>query len=273
MPSTWGFGVARAAGIFAPDLILAELCLRASKASGDEVTPHVVASYRELAEGLENGSLGLAWLSPILAVEVEEAGHGAVLALPVRDGAASYHTAFISRKGGPRTLAECAGRSIAWVDRESASGYLIPCLHLVSQGIDPWTSFSRETFHGTHSALVEAVLSGRSDVGATFANIDPATKQILNAAWTDPTGRSDRAVHVIDTAGPIPNDAIVASTKLPAVTRSALTRWLLEIGTAEKDLFRRLIRADEFKVIPPSHFEPLKHMVRAARARGVTASS
>ncbi len=265
--------MARAAGIFGPDLILAELCLRASKASGDHVTPHVASSYRELADGLARGSLGLAWLSPILAVDVEDQGHGAVLALPVRNGTASYHTAFITRKGGPRTLADCVGRSVAWVDRDSASGYMIPRLHLASLGLDPAKSFSRETFHGTHSAVVEAVLSGRSDVGVTFANVDPGTKQILNAGWTDPTGRSDRPVHVIDTAGPIPNDAIVASTKLPAATRAALTRWLLEIDTVERDLFRRLIRAEEFKVIPPSHFEPLKHMVRAARARGVALSS
>ena len=128
--------------------------------------------------------------------------------------------------------------------------------------------FQRETLVGTHAAVVDAVISGRVDVGVTFCNVDPSTKKILNAGWTEADGRSVRPVHVIDIAGPIPNDAIVASTRVSLAVRGTLTRWLLEIGAAEKELFQRLVRATEFRVIPQAHFEPLKHMVRIARARG-----
>jgi phosphonate transport system substrate-binding protein len=254
--------------VTAPDVILAELCIYASAACGEKFIPHIASSYRSLGRGLETGTIGLAWLPPILAVDIEDKGVGAVLALPARKGMASYHTAFITRRGGPRTLAECAGKSVAWVDQESASGYMIPRLHLASLDHDVANFFSRETFVGTHPAVVEAVLAGRADVGVTFINFEQGTKNIQNAGWTDADGRSDRPVQIIETAGPIPNDAIVASMKVPTTVRSALTRWLLDIRSDEKELFQRLVRATEFKIIPKSHFDPLKHMVRTARVRG-----
>jgi phosphate/phosphite/phosphonate ABC transporter binding protein len=260
--------VAKAAGIHAPDVILAELSIFATKVSGEKFVPWVAPSYRELAAGVAEGSIGIAWLPPILAIESEESGGGAVIALPARKGMASYHTAFITRRGGPKSLAECTGRSVGWIDRESASGYIIPRLHLAALGFDPAKFFASETFVGNHVAMVDAVLAGRIDVGVTFCNFDPTTKQILNAGWTEADGRSDRPVQLIDTAGPIPNDAIVASTKLSPTVRATLTRWLLAINPEEKTLFQRLVRATEFKVIPQSHFEPLKHMVRTARVRG-----
>ncbi|CAN5227537.1 hypothetical protein BH09MYX1_BH09MYX1_49760 [soil metagenome] len=269
MPAAgWGFGVAKAAGINAPDVILAELCIYASKATGEKFIPHIAPNYRDLAERLENGSMGLAWLPPILAVELEDKGTVAVVALPIRKGMVSYHCAFITRKGGPRTLAECAGKSVAWIDRESASGYVIPRLHLAAQGFDVGTFFQKESFLGTHPAVIDAVLAGRADVGVTFCNFDPVTKQILNAGWTEADGQSHRPVQLIETAGPIPNDAIVVSTKLSPTLRSSLTRWLLQINPAEKELFQRLVRASEFRVTPQSHFEPLRHMIRTARVRG-----
>lgn len=266
--ASWGFGVAKAAGITAPDVILAELCIYASKASGEKFVPHIAPNYRDLADGLERATIGMAWLPPILAVELEDKGSAAVIALPSRKGMASYHTAFITRRGGPTKLVDCAKRSVAWVDRESASGYTIPRLHLSALGFDINTFFSRESFVGTHPAVVDAVIAGRADFGVTFCNMDPITKTILNAGWTEADGQSARPVQVIETAGPIPNDAIVASTKLSPGVRASLTRWLLDINVAEKELFQRLVRASEFKVIPQAHFEPLKHMVRIARARG-----
>ncbi len=266
--ATWGFGVAKAAGVTTPDAIVAELCAFASKAAGEKFVPHVAGSYRELADGLVTGAIGIAWLPPIVTVEAMERGAAAVLALPARKGLASYHTAFITRRGGPRTLAECSGRSVAWVDRESASGYVIPRLHLASLGLEPTKLFARETFVGTHPAVVDAVLASRVDVGVTFVNFEPGGKGIQNAGWTDADGKIERPVQLIETAGPIPNDAIVATTKLPVTVRSTLTRWLLQIEPTERDLFHRLVRATEFRVIPDAHFDPLRHMIRTARVRG-----
>jgi phosphonate transport system substrate-binding protein len=266
----WGFGVARTDAAGAGHAVLNELCSFASEVTGERFAPHFVANYRELIDGLDDGTIGVAWMPPIPAVEMEEKGAGTVVALPARKSGVSYYSAFIVHRGGPRTLRECEGRRAAWVDSESASGYVIPRLHLASQGIDVSSFFSHEIFAGSHAAVVEAVSSGRVDMGATFCNIDPASKRLLNAAWTELDGKCTRPIEMIAHTGAIPNDAILAATKLPLPVRASLTRWLLQLGTREKDLFSKLLRASEFRVFTPAHFEPLKHMIRAARARGYT---
>jgi phosphonate transport system substrate-binding protein len=255
--------------VHAPQSALGELCSLATAALGERFVPHFATSYRELSLALETGAMGLAWMPPIPCVELEETGGGVVLAVPARKGMASYHSALVVRKGGPRTLQECAGRGVAWVDGESASGYVIPRLHLTSLGIDARTFFGKEIFAHTHTAVVDAVVEGRVVVGATFCNLDVA-KRVANAGWTDPDGSNARPVDMISSAGPIPNDAIVGSTKLPLPTRAGLTRWLLELDPRAKTLFQQLLRATEFRVLAPAHYEPLKHIVRTARARGFT---
>lgn len=268
MQSTWGFGVAKAAGIHAPDVILAELCSYASKATGEKFFPHIAPTYRDLGLGLARGKLGLAWLPPILTIENDEAGIASPLVLPARKGMASYYAAFVTRKGGPKTLADCKRKSVVWVDRESASGYVIPRLHLAALGYDVGAFFSSESFVGDHLAVVNTVLAGKADFGVTFCNVEPGTKKILTGGWTEADGRTDRPIHVIDIAGPIPNDAIVASTQLSPALRASLARWLLGVTPAEKELFQRLFRATGFRVIPDGHFDPLRHMLRKARVSG-----
>ena len=252
----------------APQAVLAEICELASIATGEKFVPQFAASYRDLATTIGSGKTGLAWMPPIPAVELEDGGGGFVLALPARKGSATYHSALITRKGVAKTIEECKGKSIAWVDQESASGYVIPRLHLASLGIDAPKFFSKEIFAKTHMGVVDAVVAGRADVGATYCNFDPTTKQVSNAGWTDADGHNARSVEMLTSTGAIPNDAIVGTSKLPVPVRTGVTRFLLELSPRGKQLFEQLLRATEFRVSRPGHFEPLKHMVRMARVRG-----
>jgi phosphate/phosphite/phosphonate ABC transporter binding protein len=266
--STWGFGVVRAETMAAPQAVIAEICDLASSAAGEKFIPQFAESYRELAKTLTTGKTGLAWMPPIPAVEIEETGAGFVLALPARKGQATYHSALITRKGAAKTIEDCKGKSIAWVDQESASGYVIPRLHLASLGIDIGKFFSKEIFAKTHMGVVDAVIAGRADVGATYCNFEPGSKTMSNAAWTDVDGNNARSIDMLTSTGAIPNDAIVGTSKLPLPLRASVTRFLLELSPRGKQLFEQLLRATEFRVSRPNHFEPLKHMVRMARVRG-----
>jgi len=266
--STWGFGVVRAETMTAPQAVIAEICDLASQWTGEKFVPQFAASYRELAATLGNGKTGLAWMPPIPAVELEDNGAAFVLALPTRKGQATYHSALITRKGAAKTIEECKGRSIAWVDQESASGYVMPRLHLASIGIDVGKFFSKEIFAKTHMGVVDAVLGGRVDVGATYCNFEPGSKNLANAAWTDFDGNNVRSIDMLTSTGAIPNDAIVGTSKLPLPLRASATRFLIELSPRGKQLFEQLLRATEFRVSRPGHFDPLKHMVRMARARG-----
>src|SRR4051794_14105571 len=118
--------MARSHAVSAAQALLKELCEIASNVTGTVFYAHHALSYRELADSLEHGDLGIAWMPPIPAIELEDKGIASPLALPFRRGGSTYHSAFIVRRGGPKTLAELQGRRVAWVDRESAAGYLVP---------------------------------------------------------------------------------------------------------------------------------------------------
>jgi len=274
--ASWGFGIVRSNDwphrSSSPDLdepaALLELCHLASEAAGIAFHPFLASSYAELAASIGDGGVGLAWLPPVPTIDLEGRRIAAALAIPARRGLTTYHAAFIVRRGGPKTLADLRGRRAAWVQRDSAAGYLVPRMHLAAQGFDVLRFFSRELFVHSHAGVVDAIVSGDADVGATFCNVDPASGRILQSAWQDAKGDSVRPIETLATMGPIPNDALVAAAELPAATRSALTRWLLGLEGPAREIFERLVGAGEFRVPAPNHYEILRHALRAAHARG-----
>ena len=245
-----------------------ELCRLASAASGLTFAPEVVASYAELSAAILDGEIGLAWLPPVPTIELEARGAASVLAIPARGGSSTYHAAFIVRRGGPKTLTELRGRRAAWVQRDSAAGYLVPRMHLAAQGFDVLRFFSRELFVHSHTAVIDAVLAGEADVGATFCTIDVPSGRVIRSAWQDERGQILRPVEVLTTMGPIPNDALVAANDLPAAARSALTRWLLTADGRAREIFETLLGSGDFRVPAANHYEVLRHALRAAHARG-----
>jgi phosphonate transport system substrate-binding protein len=156
---------------------------------------------------------------------------------------------------------------VAWVDPESASGYLVPRVHLASLGLDPSTFFGEEIFCDTHRGVVDGVLHGLADIGATYCQLDPKGK-VITAAWTLNDGSSIRPVDLIASAGPIPNDAIVGTKSLSVIDRSRFLRFLLSPSDDAKGKLRDVFNTSDFRMAKPDHFRPLRQLVRMAAARG-----
>jgi len=153
------------------------------------------------------------------------------------------------------------------IGRDGAS-HCVP-LQRTTTTSDPATkAIASESFLHGHDRVVDAVTSGRVDMGATFCTVDPGTHRIIQGGWTNPDGTNARPVDVIALVGPIPNDAILVSTKLPAEVCAKVLEWLLDPPSRVRELLATLVRADGFRVASPAHFDPLRRTLRAARARG-----
>jgi phosphonate transport system substrate-binding protein len=276
--------------------VFEELCDLVSEASGVAFEPTVARSYQDLADGLSGEEIGLAWLPPIPTIELESRDLTTTLAIPMRNGSTSYHSALVVRRGGPRSVDELRGRRAVWVQRESAAGYIVPRMHLAAKGIDILRFFSRELFVESHSAVIDAVVGGEADVGATYCHVEPGGRmgpgpllaglgplpagdsqrppasgelgRVVRGAWMDDERRSIRPIEVLATFGPIPNDAVVASNTLSAAARSSVTRWLLDPKPRARELLARFLGSGDFRVPSPLHFDSLRHTLRAVRARG-----
>ena len=90
-----------------------------------------------------------------------------------QDGSISYRSVLVVRSGsGIADLAGMNGKSLAWADPNSTSGYLIPRSELEKAGIDtePGKYFSRTGFGGGHEQAVVAVPQKQYDGAATWAS-------------------------------------------------------------------------------------------------------
>ncbi|HZO12896.1 MAG TPA: PhnD/SsuA/transferrin family substrate-binding protein, partial [Polyangiaceae bacterium] len=149
--------------------LLEEFCRCLAQATGVRVTAHGMWHYHHLLEALSAGQLDLVWLPPILALRATARAGCVPIAIPVRHGVSTYSTALFTRPDSRiRNTDDLQGVRAAWVDRQSAAGYLIIRALLRSNGVDLTKAFAHEKFLGTHDAVAQAVLEGEVDVGATF---------------------------------------------------------------------------------------------------------
>ncbi|MFT3769230.1 MAG: PhnD/SsuA/transferrin family substrate-binding protein [Minicystis sp.] len=207
--------------------------------------------YHRLVEAMELGHVDVAWLPPIPAAQAMSRGLAIPVALPVRGGVTSYSTALFTRADAPwRTVADLAGVRVAWVDRQSASGYLLIRAHLRALGVDFDRAFSAERFTGSHEDVAASVLDGSADVGASFVHLDPVDERPIRAAW------GNAPVRVLALAGPIPADVIAVSRRLDPARVDHVRRAFVEgRHPLLRGASRKLLGAEGFAAPRPGHLD------------------
>ncbi len=118
----------------------------------------------------------------------------------------SYRGQFITRyDSGIDSLQDIDGRSFAYVDPSSTSGYILPKAMLDKKGIKP----SETVFAMRHDNVVTMVYQGQVAAGATYyAPPDPLTHEILDARMRVEKQFPDveKKVKIIGFTQRIPND-------------------------------------------------------------------
>ncbi|MDI1433079.1 MULTISPECIES: phosphate/phosphite/phosphonate ABC transporter substrate-binding protein [Polyangium] len=248
---------------------LASFCKALSDATGFEVNGLGGWNYNTLLEALETGEVDLAWLPPLVAMRATSRARVMPIVLPVRNGASSYRTALYAPQSSPiREISDLQGLRAAWVDRQSAAGYIVLRAHLRSLGVDLDRAFRENLFFGSHGEVARAVLQGSADVGATFVHVEPDPshprgERVVRAGW------EAADVHVITCAGPIPADVMAASVRVPVATMRKVQRALVgsgddELGRAARTLFG----AEGFVVALSEHLDPLAKLIAKQESEG-----
>ncbi len=235
---------------------------------GRDCAPARCASPRELAERFEAGEIDVAWSSPTLALT--ELPSGTPLAASVRQGVAYYHGVLFVRRDAPLAgPTAMAGRSVGWVAPTSASGYLFARVALASLGVDVRGFFGEERFLGSHGAVVDAVVAGETEVGATFAVFadGDASGAMLTSGFTQ-AGQSD-AVRILFCTPPIPSDLIVARREVDLAMGPSLRDAVLALPTRAPEAVTRVTGAECFEACRPRFLDPLKVQLADARTLGL----
>ena len=198
-----------------------------SAKTGRQVRVHVAEDYAALLRGLVTGGIELGWMPPFLVAAAAEQG-ATLCAVCERNGSLTYRSAIVVRKDGAlRTLDDLVGVRAAWVDRQSASGYVFPRLHLVAGGVDPKRAFASETFYGSPRAALSAVADGQADLCGCFTSETHARSIELTLA---DVARIYPAAYwrlrVLRVTDAIPSDGLVAGPHVDADSRAVLTEGL-----------------------------------------------
>lgn len=182
--------------------------------------------YDELADWISWGKVDVALVPPLAYVKARERIPCLRLLRTVVVGGAVHYSGYIVvRDGSPiHRVRDLAGRRIAFVEPSSASGFLFARYSLEQEGIDPDRNLAEAAFLGSHEAVIQAVLSGEADAGATFQGaLERARQRGLDAA----------SLRILAITGRIPLDALVATPDLDP-------RWVARLDEA----LDRLNRAD-----------------------------
>ena len=148
-----------------------------------------------------------------------------LLVLSQRKGRITYDTAVVVRADSPyEKLEDLKGESMAWVDRESASGFIFPAAEIIRR-LGPLDEvLSRQHFHGSHRDVCEAVANGWASAGATFAVRDDDGK-LVGSGWIELLPDRADEFRSIAFLGPIPGDNVAHRPGLP----SNLTEQLIGV--------------------------------------------
>ena len=193
-----------------------------------KVVLRTVDSWEGLAKSLAAGETDIALMGPwgyVLANN--QAGVQAVSTI-LYNGKPEYFAIMItSPKSGINKIEDMKGKSFAFGDKGSTSGYLIPTHQFQKMGIDPDKFFSK-VIYTKHQAIETQVTRGELDAGADFnRNRDTMIAQGLIKAEDS---------KIIWTSDPLPNDAIAVSAELAKqpIFVALLQRALEGVGEALK---------------------------------------
>jgi phosphonate transport system substrate-binding protein len=186
---------------------------------GCPVKIHITTSYTTEIEAMRQGKLEAAELGPFgyELAKKEVPGLTAVAQFGSSDGKpVTYWASIVTWKGsGIKTLKDLKGKSFAFADPASTSGYLMPAYGMKSVGLDAKKDV-KGVFAGTHTASFEALRNHKVQAGEL--NSDTLALAKLKGWW-----KEDDYV-TLWRSKPLPLDPIVIDPKL----RNPLRKHLVD---------------------------------------------
>jgi phosphonate transport system substrate-binding protein len=225
------------------------------KLVGVPIRVTVASDYAAVIEALRNRTADLAFVHPAGYVLANREAKAMIVAKDQWHGNTSYTSRiYVRKESGITTLEGLRGKTIAFIDPSSASGYVYPMVMLIQKGLvqnrDPKTFFKEFVYAGSHDAGLLALLNGHVDALASF---DQAREQYLK----DPAQR-EKIIYVAETA-PIPEGGICARDGLDPALVAKLRAALLSMkGPTYAPVLKALYDIDGFEPADDREYEPVR---------------
>src|SRR6267143_3739746 len=231
---------------------------------GVPVRVTVASDYAAVIEALRNQTADLAFVHPAGYVLANREAKARIVAKNQWHGKTTFTSRIYVRKdSGITRLEELRGKTIAFVDPSSTSGYVYPMVLLIQRGLvrnrDPKTFFREVVFAGSHDAGMRALLNGHVDALASF---DMAREQYLK----DEAER-ERIAWVAETPA-IPEAGIAAREGLDPATFAKVRAALIKMrGPEYAALLKRVYDIDGFEPADDRDYDPVRAAIELLGVR------
>jgi phosphonate transport system substrate-binding protein len=224
---------------------------------GVELELYLASEYSGVIQAIAAGQIDVMDMgaSGYAAAWIETDGGVEPLVVPQElDGSIGYYSVmFVRADSDMETLADTAGRSFAWADPNSASGYLFPLVSLRDQGIEPEEHFGDVVFSGGHEQSIIGVLDGAYDVAVTWTN-DPENHTRGGVHMMLERGLLQAEdIRIIWVSDLIPNPVIAARSDLPRAMRDDLRNLFLNMRDDAPEVFAEVARGASSGYVEVGH--------------------
>lgn len=147
------------------------------KTLGKKIELIVTTDYSSMIEAMRHGRLDLAYFGPLSYVLAKQKSEIEPFAALMQKGSTNYHALVIGNvASGVKSLADIAGKNVAYGDKASTSSHLIPKSMLAEKGLLARAQY-KEHFVGAHDAVALAVQNGHAQAGGLSKPIFEAMVQ------------------------------------------------------------------------------------------------
>ena len=226
---------------------------------GIPVETFVSTTYVGLVEGIGTGRVDIGMFGPPAMVQAMDTYGAVPLVASVRQGSTTYRSQFNVRcDSGITEFEQLRGRTIAFVDPGSASGYQFPFVTLQQvYNIDPNTEMT-SVFAGSHDAAALAVYNGDVDVSVTFGGSPGSDgRETIENDFPDVKD----VVCILGYSADIPNDGVVVRKEIDPELAQRIGQALIDIANTEEGqaLTQALFNVTEFAFITdPSVYDVVR---------------
>lgn len=244
-----------------PDKLLGDIEVISEYLAGElgmEVRGFVTQDHAAAIEALGSGAADVSFMGGLPYVIAHEHVGAEVLLGEVYRGEPTYSSRIFVRKDrGFDSLADLAGRTIAFADPISESGYLFPLDAFVKAGLfeagqDPREFFGRVYFAGGYQQALQAVVEGFVDAAGVsrYSDLLLDPEDLAEVEWI---GESDL----------IPSHAVVTRAGLDPDVRAAVRDALLKLNEEEYQyLLEHVFGPDGFVVVEDSDYDSVRELAR-----------
>jgi phosphonate transport system substrate-binding protein len=219
----------------------------------------VAPDHAAAVAALRNGDADISFMGALPYVLANAEMGAEVVLSEVYQGKQTYTCrVFVRRDSGIETPADLKGRTIAFADQVSESGYLYPLDVFVEKGLlkretDPRSFFGKIYFAAGYQRAIQAMASGLVDAAGVSEHAE---------LFLTPEQRAE--VKWIAESKPVPSHVVIARKGLDPVLREKFTAAMLKLNEPDnRGLLQHVYGPDGYAKADPAAFDGLKRLAKA----------